>query len=258
MGAALAAVILPGTAAGAAGTIALAEADSNWAGATLRGFVNRTIECVSFPESPKFPTGPGFESPAWEPEPRPEPPEYFPRCGWVPYATLGPAPPEGDCSSPDRRWPAVGDGVQLVWSEERTGIGSASFELEDVPLQHGADAPLLCLSAIEAAAEGIICVQVVPSPCPPYAIVGRHYQLDSAMLEPLPPISEPTVEPTTESSQPEAGPIPLPGTPKSQRKRCRRGQSQGESKSQLGQTKLKRKRGCRRSTRAIHKAGTQN
>lgn len=188
------AMLPPPSASASAGRIATASASFDWSSARISGAVYRTIECLKPPEYPRPPTSPGW----LEPEPSPPPPEYFSLCAWIPYVTVGPA---DDCASPERRWLTGGSKVQVVWSGgERTGVGSAAFDLPDVALEFGADGPLLCLSVIEAAAEGIVCVQVVPSPCPPYAIVGRSYPLDSALLEPVPaspnvPVAETEVQP---------------------------------------------------------------
>ncbi len=170
---------LPAAAHGASGTITRAEASADWAHGSVAGIVYRTVECLSVSSSPG-PSKPDPHPPEWE---SPPPAEYFSPCAWIPYATVGPGTSQADCSSPGRSLNSPGEGVQVVWSgSERTGVGSAAFDLASIPLDHGAAAPLLCLSVIEAAAQAVICIAVVPSPCPPYAIVGRAYQLDSALL----------------------------------------------------------------------------
>lgn len=247
---AFALLLLPAKAGAASGTIALAETDSGWTRASLEGAVYRTTECLSFPEGSK-PPGPGFPSPEWEP--LPAPPEYFSRCAWIPYATLGPVPPEGDCSSRGRRWPTMGDGVQLVWSGgERIGVGSAHFDLHGLELEYGSEAPLLCLSVIEASKEGIVCIQIFPSPCPPYAIVGRHYQLDSTLLEAQPPTPQPPAGPMGAAPEFAAQPAPEQVVGKSRKKRCRKGKPQGGTRPKQS------KSGCRRQPRGVRGLGPQN
>jgi hypothetical protein len=232
---------LPVGAGAASGTITLAATDPGWVSADVVGAVHRTVGCLPSPQTPQPP------SPPWEPQP--EPPERFPRCGWIPYATLGPA---GDCSSPARRWPALGEGVQLVWSGgERTGAGSAQFDLRDLPLELGADAPLLCLSVIEAAKEAIVCIAVVPSPCPPYAIVARHYQLDSALLEP-PALEVQETEATGQAFVIQAAPEQVAA--KSRRKRCRKGKADAKS----GRSKLVRPNRCGHRSGEAHKPRAQH
>jgi hypothetical protein len=201
---------------GSSGEITQAQASSDWSHASIAGIVYRTDACVDQP-APTLPP--------WDPE-LAEPPEYFPRCGWIPYATLGPAAPEDDCSSSARRWPTIGEGVQIVWEGgERTGVGSAPFELPEVPLQYGSDAPLLCLSVVEAAVEGIFCVQIVGFPCPPFAIVPRRYQLDSALL---------SVQPQVPGAPGSGSPPGAEQKPSLHRRHCRRRRQRAEQKSSLG------------------------
>lgn len=71
---------------------------------------------------------------------------------------------------------------QLVWvGPEFAGAGSTTFEVADVPLQHGDGAPLLCLSAVETVPEGRVCVPEID--CSGYRYVHKTYQLDAALLE---------------------------------------------------------------------------
>lgn len=165
------------TATVASGAIERAEADADWTAGSIAGIVYRPVSCVT-PAWPKpAATWPGG------PEPPPEPAVYFSPCAWIPYATLGSVP----CSSPDRSLANPGPGVQVVWSGgEREGAGSAPFDLPALALAHGAAAPLLCLSAIEATAERVACAAAMGVVCPPYAIVGRPYELDSAVLKARP------------------------------------------------------------------------
>lgn len=253
LGALVAGMTLAPGAHAASGTIALAETDPNWTKANLAGAVYRTIECLSFPPGPKPPPGPGPEWPGWEPPP--EPPEHFSRCAWIPYATLGPAS-EDSCSSPDRQWPALGDGVQLVWSGgEQTGVGSARFDLRDLPLEYGSAAPLLCLSVIEAATSNtFLCVAVFPSPCPAYVIVGRHFQLGSKLLAARSPISESPISSAGSNAGLAAQPAPEQIVQKSRRKRCRKG---GPARARSPQSRGRKSSRCARS-RGVRKSGTQN
>lgn len=209
------AVLIPADANASTGNIAVASASSDWSSASIAGAVYRTTECVEPPDYQSPPRPPGWP----EPEPSlPPPPEYFSLCAWIPYATVGPG---DDCASPERRWPAKGSKVQVVWSGgERTGVGSAAFDLPDVALELGMDASLLCLSVVEAAAEGIACVQIIPSPCPPYVIVGRSYQLDSALLEAASAVaSPPSIPPAEEALEVQAT---AAGVARPTKRRCRK------------------------------------
>lgn len=163
----------PSTAMGSSGGITQAYVNAEWTKATIAGSVDWTSDCQLPPQPPE----------EWGELP-PPPPESEPSiCRWVPYATVGPVTDE--CSSPDRHWPTVGSGVQIVWEgNERWGDGSVAFDLPGVALQYGSSSPLLCLSAVEAVPEGIVCVQIVPSPCPPYVVKLRYYEFDSAQLAP--------------------------------------------------------------------------
>jgi hypothetical protein len=248
---------------GATGEIAVAEVDPGWGQATLAGMVHRTIGCLSFPQPPKRPEepeGPG-SPPEWPGGSYPEPWEVFSRCAWIPYATLGPA--EKDCSSPDRHWLKPATGVQLIWSGgERTGAGSAQFDLADLPLEYRAAAPLLCLSVVEAAMEPVVCVAVYPSSCPPYGLVGRPFQLDSATLQVRStgggsPQTEPMAPAEGVGSLPSIEPGSQPGAVAQRpRKRCRKGKAKAgarRSRSQSGRSGR-----CGRLSGAGHRAGSRN
>ncbi|HYP56224.1 MAG TPA: hypothetical protein VEQ41_08005 [Solirubrobacterales bacterium] len=174
------ALAAPASATVSTGSIKRAEVDAGWTAASLAGIVYRPTSCVA-PSPPG--TGPRPPLTPWDPEPPPEPAVHFSPCAWIPYATLGTAP----CSSPDRWLPNPGPGVQVVWSGgEREGAGSAPFDLPSVALAHGAAAQLLCLSAIEATAVPLACAAAMGVICPPYAVVGRPYELDSAVLKARP------------------------------------------------------------------------
>lgn len=229
------ATLVAGSALGSSGTILEARASVDWTNGSFAGAVYRTYSCLQLPSLRKPPPSPGLPT---DP-PSIEIPEYFSPCAWIPYATLGPGDEEGDCSSPERA--TAGDGVQRVWSGgERTGAGSAVFDLTAVPLQYGADAPLLCLSVIEAGPVPVLCIAVVGFPCPPYAIGARHYQLDSALLEVPSRVSSPSLSSVASGALPLA--TPSPGMRKPQRKRCRRGKRQAR---QDVSAKPKRKVRCR-------------
>lgn len=161
--------------AASSGEILRAEVNAQWTTASIAGVTVRSTDCV--------PREPLIEPPEWWESffgppilPESEPWE----CGSIPYATLGPGSSSADCASSNRDWGAFGPGVQLVWSgSELQGNGGASFDLAQVSLVDGSQAPLLCLSAIEAE-EGVVCMAVG---CPRYAIVHATYQLDSAELQ---------------------------------------------------------------------------
>lgn len=234
------AALLPAGALGASGSITRAEATYDWSQGGVAAVVYRTVECVEMPPLPEPPRYPRLRPVQGTSQ---EPIEYFSPCAWIPYATLGPESSEG-CAAPDRRWPNIGEGVQLVWSDgERTGVGSARFDLPELPLEYGADAPLLCLSVIEADAERVACAQVFPSPCPPYAIVGRHYQLDSALLEAAQPPAPAVGSPVGAPAPPASGES---GERKGRRPRCKQGKrpvKHGHSKR--GRKKPKGRRRCK-------------
>jgi hypothetical protein len=132
-------------------------------------------------------------------------------CGWIPYATVGPGTSQADCSSAGRRLDSLGQGVQLVWEgKEIGGPGSAGYDLQDVQLENGPNSPLLCLSAVEAVAESIMCAaEELPggATCPPYVVEHVYYQLDSALLEP-PSVEGPTTAPAL---SPPVQPFAFPG-----------------------------------------------
>lgn len=246
-------VLTPSSALAASGSIVRAEASHDWAEASIAGIVYRTVECVELPEDPEEPSWPEWPEPPESPYPSEplDPVEYFSLCAWIPYATLGPAS-DGGCASRDRRWPNVGEGVQLVWSEgERTGVGSAHFDIPALSLKNEADAPLLCLSVIEADKEGIACAAIYPSPCPPYAIVGRHFQLDSALLEPQPePAPEPKPDPSTTppvTKQPPAA--KKRGKRKHRQRRCHRRARRGKRAKASHRGRARHGRRCHRRYR---------
>ena len=74
--------------------------------------------------------------------------------------------------------------MQLVWvgSELRAG-GTVPFDLADVALEHGAAAPLLCLSAVEAKVMMVATTCAPEVACSPYRVVHQTYSLDAASLE---------------------------------------------------------------------------
>lgn len=155
------------------GELTRVQVSANWTHGSLAGTAARLSGCVRPPEG-----GPGSLPPK---QPQSAPWE----CGWIAYATVGPGSSPGDCASPDRRLAALGPGVQLLWSsEELLAPGSAAFDLPDVNLEFGEAAPLLCLSAVEAVAEGLVCTDDVESDCPAYAIWHQHFQLAGQLLHP--------------------------------------------------------------------------
>jgi hypothetical protein len=183
----------PGLASGpsSSGEISRAQVSSDWTTASIAGVANRINECVEPPEEPE-PEGPEpGESSGPMPPIEPESPPRM--CGWIPYATVGPGASQADCSSAGRRLDSLGQDVQLVWAgKEIEGPGSASYDLQDVQLENGPNSPLLCLSAVEAVVESVMCEVVEGGTCP-YAIEHAYYQLDSALLEPpTPSMGNPT------------------------------------------------------------------
>jgi hypothetical protein len=154
------------------GEISWAGVDAQWTFASIAGAAERTHGC-SVPV-------PGKPDP-WEPEP-PLPPSSPPwTCGWIPYVTSGPGSSVEDCSALDRRLGSLGEGIQLIWAgPELMSVGTAEFDLENVPLEGGADAPLLCLSAVEAVLARRVCIPEIK--CPP-VIVHEVTVLDAALLE---------------------------------------------------------------------------
>jgi hypothetical protein len=167
--------LLPASAVGSSsGEIIRAEVSADWTSASLAGMAEKTHGCqIPAPGKPQ----PG------EPEP-PVPPDSPPwTCGWIPYLTLGAT--SSSCSSPARAWDSLGESIQVVWvGLERTSVGSAVFDLANVPLDQGAAAPLLCLSVVESILLNRVCIPEIS--CPP--VIGHvTYQLDSVLLEVVPP-----------------------------------------------------------------------
>lgn len=159
------------------GEIVRAEASSDWSTASFELRGERTHGCQTPPSGP--PSGPGGAPPPPTPESEPW------QCGWILYATVGPGTQPSDCSSSGRRRSAIGPGVQLVWSgPELSASGSVSANLSSVALSYGSSAPLLCLSAVEAVAEPVVCPQGGGISCPDYGIVHRYVQLDAEVLTP--------------------------------------------------------------------------
>lgn len=188
------------------GEITRAQVSPDWTAASIAGVASRINECVEPPEEPEPPEGPEPGEPSG-PTP-PIEPESPPRmCGWIPYATVGPGSSPADCSSPGRRLDSLGQNVQLVWEGKEIGDpGSAGYDLQGVQLENGSSSPLLCLSAVEAVAESIMCAELQEgATCPPYVVEHVYYQLDSALLEPpMPSVDGPALSPP-------AQPFVLPG-----------------------------------------------
>ncbi len=237
-------LLAPATAAALTGEITRAQVSPDGAHGWIAGAVRQSNACQEPPEPQEPPPpgpGPGKSVPPKLPESGPW------LCGWIPYATVGPATQEGGCSSPDRHWPDLGDGIQLVWlGSERRGIASVDFELDGIALQHGVDAPLLCLSAVEGVVEGISCIDVVDFPCPPYGVVHTDRQLDSALLVPSP------VSPLT------AAPPPIGQVSGKHKRRCRPSRRRGKQVRRLAQrTSAKKKSRCKQSRRRRHQRSTK-
>ncbi len=110
-------------------------------------------------------------------------------CTWTAYATVGPGTSAEACLSPDRRLNSLGAEVQLVWQgEKRTGVGLASFQVSDFPLD-GRPGKVLCLATAEETTDGTELPCMPPGPpipsgwhCP-YVMVTYFDTLDSRVLE---------------------------------------------------------------------------
>ena len=184
------ALVLPGGAiASSSGEITRALVSSDWTTASIAASAVRSKGCVEPPEE-KI----GKEPPPGEEFPeRPfetiitSGPEYAPwECGWIAFATLGPGTSADDCASPGRRWGSFEKGVRLVWeSTELKDPGQAQFDLQNVALNDGYAAPLLCLAAVEAIPEGYCKERKFGFDCW-YRILHKTDQLDSAQLEIVP------------------------------------------------------------------------
>lgn len=188
----------------ATGQITRAETDAHWVLADLSGAVNQQDFCEEGPEEPEPPEE--VESSSATVYEGPLQPVDSPwECGWTAYATLGPGSSIADCSTTERRWSSIGSGVQLVWlGEEVRGQGVTSFDRQDLALEFGANAPLLCLSVVEAVREQIQCPEGEET-CPPYAVVHRFRQLDAVLLTPASESSSSGAPVTSSSSE---GPPP--------------------------------------------------
>lgn len=190
---------VPGAAvADSSGEITRAQVSPDWTTASIAGNAVRSNGCEAPPKEPK----PGPEEEVVPPI-LPESPPW--KCGWIPFVTIGPGSSQADCSADARSWNSFGEGIQIVWTGSETkGAGPAAFDLDDVGLEHGANAPLICLAAVESVTTRVVCPAVVGFPCPPYAIVHRTHQLDSALLvEEIAANEAPLVNPV------EAGTIPF-------------------------------------------------
>jgi hypothetical protein len=169
------------------GEISRAQPSDNWSTVSVAGTASRLNGCIEPPEGPKPkepPEGEESEEGAVDPRPPKQPSGPPWKCGWIAFATVGPGSSISDCASASRRWDALGQGVQLIWtSGELGGSGSVAFDLGAVALQYGPAAPLMCLSAVESVPEGPMCKEGKFGPCPPYAIVHVQYQLAAALLE---------------------------------------------------------------------------
>lgn len=190
----------PAVASGASsGEITRAHVTPDWAMASVAGVAVRSSGCIFPPEEPPAPEK---ELP---PPILPDSPPWT--CGWIPYLTAGPGSSPSDCLTSSRRLDSLGPGVQLVWvGPEQKQAGSAAFDYAGIGLEQGSAAPLLCLAAVEAVEEGVVCPAEEGFPCPPYAIVHRTHQLDWAFFEIFTHPSAPVV--LGESISPPASPKP--------------------------------------------------
>lgn len=169
---AIAGIALPaGTAVASSGVVTRAEASADWTQGQITGWAEWT-GCEHWVSYGGFP-GEGYSPP--------------PYCGWIPYATVGPGSEAAECASNDRRLSSLGEDVTLAWSgEERTRYypdysETVEFDVSEVPLDGGAE-QLVCLSLIEIAPTYVICIQIFPSPCPPYRMASFRHNLDSATM----------------------------------------------------------------------------
>jgi hypothetical protein len=147
--AALAAVVAaPANASATSGAVTKALASPSWTSATIAGSATWTGCHLQPPKSPEEPKPPKEEGEEEVGAPDSPPP----RCGWTPFATVGPGTQASECSSAARLWPeALGPGVTLAWQgSEGESEGTASFEVSGVPLD-GSAGQLVCLGLIETA-----------------------------------------------------------------------------------------------------------
>jgi hypothetical protein len=112
-------------------------------------------------------------------------------CDLTVYATVGSGSDASECSSADRQWPDLGEGVSLAWSYGGAGEGSgtAAFEVPDLALD-GAPGQLLCLALVEAVSTGETIPCAPPGdPIPPgwhcpYVYEYIQHPLAAAFLTP--------------------------------------------------------------------------
>lgn len=179
------ALVGPTGAAGSSGEFTRAEANADWSLGSVAGSITWT-GC-----------GDGLEG-GLVVEPG--------SCQWLAYATIGPGSDPSECTSGERRWPEVGQGISVVWSSGLTSLGVLPFESSDVSLMGGAD-QLACLSVVETYDarpscwdESVICPQFIEN-------VSALNPLASAELgAPTEPPSEPEPEepkPEPEGQEPE-------------------------------------------------------
>jgi len=179
-------LLAPAAASGtSSGEITRAEVSPDWTTASISGTAVRSNYCPPLPPPPP----PGPEGPEKPGEKLPVPPSSPPwRCGWIPFATVGPGSTQADCTG------LAGEGVQLVWvGSEIKGPGSEGFDLPVTALQHGSAAPLLCLYAVETVYERRVCIPEID--CSGYGAVHHTHRLDSALLEVVPPPLAPSIAP---------------------------------------------------------------
>jgi hypothetical protein len=188
----LAAVLMADIALASSGELTRAEVRADGASASIAGAVEWTEVCEGEPDQP------------WDPESFPS----WTCSAWTPYATIGPVSAGGSCSSPGRDLNAIGAGIEVIWEdEEHWGEGYVGFDLPDVLLPGGADAFLLCLSALEKRTE-VHCGWIGGWDC--HGEISEHrHQLNSALLEP------PTAPVPTDGGSPSS--VSSPGTPSATR-----------------------------------------
>ncbi len=227
------------------GEITAVQASGDWTQARIAGRVVWTEACEPWPDLPSEPTA----TPEWT-------------CSeWIPYATLAPESLEADCSSPDRNLPGIGDRIQIVWTgDEGSGVGSAGFDLPEVPLQSGAGPLLLCLSATETLTE-YRCGWIGGWDCHG-EMSYRVHQFESAVLVPALPVDDPPRDapppvigpPLQQSFTGPSASVGEPGAYKRRKTGCRgvkRGQGLRLKRgATVGHVQRKREKRCKRDRRS--------
>lgn len=181
-------------ASAASGEITKAVASPDWLSASFSGSV-RGPECTLSASLPPttFPGAIGPELPGTEPAPS---------CSWTAYLTVAPGSASEECDDSARSPSSLGADVVLAWTSGQRWSGVASFDVSGVALT-GGKPQLACLLLVVKGWQYPVCVQIFPSPCPTYIVVGGSNTVDSALLsEESPPNSPPADVPPVEETPP--------------------------------------------------------